>query len=538
MSYYDQKTANSFPLWTKIRSDPSAYGHRFYSSFSNLFESLQRDAVKLRDSFKIYSEDIGFGELYEIHLDEDDYMDREVNYGAETITYPSVVATDYDGNTRELTRIGSLDSFFYSIPEYLNERNTIVVDDWIVWESSSPDTYLDIKTPERLGIWVKNSTHYKRRTSLDEDLPFGGHHFITIKGFDSNHRVAIERLKILDDGLYRTSNIFEEITEVVWDGFDGDITITISTSIYPMNASLTPRIIDRFKIGAAPDVVGPLLLEIDTLDGASYLKSSVLRWLKGITYRRPDGDAYDDAAVEIISEQILRDVNGDTYAAVDMAVSPVDGRLYILDDHGIIHVYDHGLSEFKHENIEELSDETYIDVIPLQHRVKLNDMIYLWTWFRVLQGIVQTVTISRIDPNGNTEYLQADKVTWDTAIYEFAGDVTSGNPEGSWEDIRFESNFPTTGQWMFYCEVKFWGVTNTFKSAAGVFCEQLTSISDMDTGISDPGGIFFTKDCLIGIAKSGEYTTFKLCNDCFIGDPVNNILFLREDYESVEVTYE
>ena len=580
MSYYDQKFANSFPLWSKIRSDPSSYGHRFYSVFSDFMENEQSETMKTKFSLKTLTEDLDFGELYQVYLEGDDEFQFRVHRGVETVTYPTITGQMILGVSEDgeeiledftLSEAETLEDFLYSVPQRLIKNDTIKVNAWEVWNSSDPEVYIDLLIPERLGIFISGSTLYKKLTLVEEDQPFGGFHFVMIEGFDPNHSYIRETIQIRDDGVYQTRNLFEEITKVEWDGFDGDISIQISTQIRSNLHTRDIRVFDPYKIGVVPDLVGPLILEayneeisiqedlnedgsldpddtsietkfgtgdIDVSFDGAFLRSISLRFLKGVTYRRPDGDTSEEIKEEVICEQALYDVDGNPYKVVDMAISPIDTRLYVLDTEGVIHVYEHGVNSFEHEEIEETSDETYMDIVPMQSRVKLYDTTYLWTWFRVLQAPVQSVKIRRVSPSGIELWLQDDK-TWGLSENSISawGNQTSA-PERTWKDKRFQTFFDETGAWNFYITVKFWLIEEEFTSRNGVYCEQATSLKDLDTGIKDPDGIFFNKENYLAVAKDDEYTCFKCANDLFVADLTNQTILLREEYDYIEASHE
>ena len=47
MSYFTQRLANTFPMWSKVRSDPSSNGYRWLESFAKQIELERINAIRL-----------------------------------------------------------------------------------------------------------------------------------------------------------------------------------------------------------------------------------------------------------------------------------------------------------------------------------------------------------------------------------------------------------------------------------------------------------------------------------------------------------
>ena len=534
MSFFEQRLVNVFPQWSKIRKDVSSFGNRFITSFGSFSEKSTKDSVKIAQMFKILQEDISNGILREIFLDEADHIKVTYDGGSQTITYPTVTGSTAT-ETIALTRAGSIEDFFYSMPSRCVAKDTINVKDWTIWQSSSPESYSVITTSERLLIEVSESTLYKRlKSRRATDKPFYGMHYVLLRGEDDDNNQISEILTIKDDGFYETKNIFRSLTSVEWDGFDGSIKITLSNK--DQGKADTGRLVNKWSAGVNSQLSGPLVFYLKNTDSVGHLYSSAVRYLRGQQHRRAEIVDLDYEIEEELGNQRLLDIAGDTYQGVGIAMNPVDSRTYILDTKGKVHVYEPSLSPFNHRETAP-TDDTYMDIISLKDRVVLNETIPLWTWFRALVLPVQKVVVKRVKPDGVEEYLQSD-LTWSATSSYFSGDIIAGRlPEDSWEDFRFHTQFDQLGQWDFYCEATFLGMgAVTYVTKTGVMCESLQAVKTFDVVNGD--GIFFDKENYLCISDGKNYHRYQLPQDNYMIDISKQRILFKELYESVEVTYE
>ena len=550
MGFSDQRLTNTFPSWARIRKDPSSYGSRFMSALAAFSENATHEIVKTSEMFKLFAQDVSNMTLREITLEEADYMVKTIDGWNTSIKYPTVVGELSTGNVT-LSRATSIADFFYSVPDRMTQGASVVVDNWTVWESSSPTVYNSIDTningtPERLLIEISGSELYKREESpRASDKPFYGAHYIFLIGRDEDNNQIREYIGIDDDGFYPTENIFRELTSVEWDGFDGDVKITLTYKEHGMVTS--GRIINKYDTGVLPDLSGPLAFYLRNSptggahDGScvAHLYSTAVRYRTGQSHRRAEIVDLDEELEEELGDQRLLDFTGHTYCAVGMAINPVDTRTYILDNAGIVHIYEPSLSPFIDRGAAA-SEDNYLDIVSLKDRVTLNENTPLWTWFRALVLPVQKVAIKRVKPDGVEEYLQPATLTWATTYAFFSGDIIAGKlPEHSWEDFRFYNTFDQLGQWDFYCEATFLGLEKiAMTSKTGVMCERLQAVKDFNTGLSTTAdGIFFDKENYLCVSVGTTYHKYSLQKDIYLADFDKQRLLFRELYDNIEITY-
>lgn len=537
MAISTQSMANVYPMWMKIRVDPSSNGQRFFSCFGETFDFLSAEKVLLSQMFKLFSEKLGVSTVNWVYLDEVDYIKGEtfLNY-----TFPEVIGTLSDGSSVTIERVDDTADFMNPIPSRIVSQGSKQILP-VIWTSSAPDTYGEIKVPCRLGLTVSNSKHYKRR---NRDRAFPGYHMVEIQGYDENRNHVIESVYIRDDGTFKTHRIYSELLSVDYDGFDGSL-VLFPEEIYA--SFLT----DKFHGVSSTELNRALLVRrFQEPNGLIGVELFLNKFLNGQTYRNINiEELYDsDDLEEVLDSQIMLDENGDTYSVVDFTISPLDSKLWCLSSDGRVHIHTNTIQEFSVPPEKDGKSNT-IEIVPDIRRVPYNEEIALYTFFRAMKGPLKELKIRRIDPDGIETYLQADKSTWSATEYIFEGNSDSVNvllPEDTHDTIRFVVIADKLGEWNFYCDatVAVAGSSNvTETSKVGVLCSSNLAEKTYSLGLTNVSKIYFSKENYLTVvtdlsSSSGKENYFSLHRDVYMADVPNQRLLLREDYEEVEVSYE
>ena len=527
-----QQLVNSFPLWTKARRDPSSVAQRLMGTFSEMVEEQTITSVKIAQDFRLLKYYLGVGRIWAFALDDEDvYPLTGTSFGVSKYTYPTVVGTS-ESTDYTLRRSIEIVEFLHAPPDRLIDVGDIPYSTMQVWSSASPYAYTQPPEPERLCVVVQNSTFYARPNSPTQDREYSGRHVVQIAGTDENDQEFREYIVVLDDGTFYTRNIFKTVTEVVLEGFDGDTTVS-------WFAQQNPFEVDPYRSAVFDDFEGQLRLSLSTqvVDSTtySYVEYASTRLKLGEEYRRPSIEAPDNT--EILAEVALLDSSGDTYTAVDLAINHETSKLYVLDAQGRLHVYDHELSTFDYvEDADVETARTHLELVPLRHRAKFGDTEFIYTDFvRNRNGIAQ-IQIKRLAPDGTVEYLQSDKTTWaGTVAWILAPNPDAARAENTWRDFRFSTEYDQAGQWEYSCTT----VTSrdTTTSTTAVMASSMTAERTIDTGVSSPTGLDFSKEGYVAVADASEVLLLEEVADVWLADVRLGQVLLRSQYDQVEVSY-
>lgn len=525
MSFYGQRLANKFPLWSKVRIDPSSLGQRIFSSFGDYFEQSTEEKVQLAELKYVLPKRLGLESIQTVVLEEENFISTTNVNGRITPIFPSISATR-DSSTITPTYVSTVEEFLNGLPSSITVNNLIIIGSKNIWTSSVPTIFNSINPADYLVITISNSTNYKRVTINSEEL-FGGITGLKLYGRDQNYQEFYEFIPIIDDGIYITHNIFQTLLSVEYDGFDGDIEINLTTrgSIY---------IKDPFRLAVTPELEGPLRLSINSNNSYTFLEYATPLYLTGQEYRRTDSNILDEEITEIIAQQVLLNQLGDSIVPIDLAISPSNTKLYVLDTSNQINIFTPGVTEFIPPS-ESIDETTYISLVPLKNRVLLDETIPLWTWFHTLRAPVVHVTIYIVSPDGTKYYLQDDR-SWSTIFNNMSGTPIAGLPEDTWSDIKFNRQFNLLGQWDLYCNVRLRGLDDSgFTSHTAIMCESLQAERTFSTDLIDLDGIYFGHNGLLYVTSGNTAYPITQHRDVYMIDLNQQTLYFHDVYSEVQI---
>lgn len=530
MSFRTQRLANSFPLWSKLRRDSSSTGQKLFSVFAELTAEQTINAVKLSEDLHLLKNYLGVGSISSVVLDDDDlFPSSTTSPGVRKFTYPVVQGT-LGADVYTLERQEDIITFLNTPPTRLVAQGDGAYTSHIVWESTSPYTYSELPWPERIYISVEDSTFYARRSKV-QDREYTGRHVVQIAGTDENNIPIREYVEIRDDGYFRTRNIFKTVSEVISEGFDGTCTLRW----FPDQQGWR---VDPYRQAVFDDFEGQLRLSIaqKVIDSVtySYVEYSSSRLKLGQQYRRKEIEAPSNT--EILAEVVLLNASGNPYTAVDLAINYQTSRLYVLDDQGSVHVYDHELSPFENIASDVETTRTYMELIPLRHYAKFGDTEYLYTDFARNRFGINKIEVKRTSPSGVVEYLQTDKTSWAGAQAFIASKTPDERmPEDTWQDFRFQTKYDELGQWEYAL------TTHTFQDVTvfvtSVMVSKLTALSSLDTGVASTQSLAFSKEDYIAVTDGSRVYWFSEASDTWLADVRLGQVLMRSQYDQVEVTY-
>ena len=307
-----------------------------------------------------------------------------------------------------MQRAQNVSEFLYSLPHRIEAQGSVSVLNWLVWSSVSGADPLDIETPERLLVEVKDSTiYYHKDTVREEDRKAGYNSFVFISGRDQDYNEINETISVRSDGCYVTRNIFKTVEEVTYDGFDGQVDVYLTSS----KEGLLDETFVNYQDSSGNTKVdsGPLRFYLLQESYGTVIVPVINKSREDRNRLRPENQIQEEE-LEALCSHLLLDETGTPVSVVSIAVSPLDANIYALTDTGRLLVYKPEYTPFV-ERGDQPSEDTYLDISPEVHRVEFGEEIDLWTWFRVPTFRIADVTIKRVDPAGIEEYLQSN-LTW------------------------------------------------------------------------------------------------------------------------------
>lgn len=528
MGFGAQRIANTYALWSKVRRRQDSNGQKVYSPFG---ESIDKEIVnlKLLTSFlKLNSENLGIPHLYEYRLESEEEIEYIESDKISHYSFPKIAEIN-DFGMKELNRFSNWEDFIHSLPEkYVEVDSKLRSSNLDLLWSSSTGQIKKIVRPEHLGIVVNNSTNYKvNMSSNNNNEPFSRHSCVMVKGLNEDFLEIKEYVKVFRDGYFETKNAFREITEIDYDGFDGDVNIFLGRKT---NGTYFRRRYP-YVIGATPYNEGAIDIEVvRDSDGSAFLNTYLITEKYG--FERTNNKSIDYDSYELVAEQLLLDESGVQISVVDYFISPIDSKIYVLSTNSKIHIFEFKISEFK-ESVWSNSPYNILLLNANRQRVGLGDTDYLYTNFINDKFRIKNVKIKVTDPNGNTSYLQADR-KFSQNEFLFVG---RNQPLGSltWDDIRFKYTFDTTGQYDFNLEVSVRGSTEVFSSTISIMCEKNTALKSYQLSYTELNSIYLSKKNEICVENDTNKYYLRGEHEGFFGDFINQRLIFRKEYEYIKV---
>lgn len=527
MSFLTQRLANRFPVWSKVRRDPSSMGQRWLSTFAKYRQFSQAATLRMQDEFNLLKWMMGPSHIWILDLEDADYIPLASGPGGGRIpTYHTTVQGTVGVTPYVLTRYETLEGLLNALPTRFSPVET-VVGDYDLWESVTPTVFNPIPRPSRLVIDVDGSVVFKKRTRVRNRL-FEGFAGVILTGTDENDIEFQETVIIPDDGLFETRNVFKTLTDVQYDGFDGTV------AVYWTTASLD-FVNDRYNVAVLDDLEGPLRMSwrTENITGTDYtfLQYETQRFKRGDEYR--DGANTEIDNTEALSETALLSSGSLPYVAVDLAIDPRTTRLFVLDDANFVHVYEHAPSTFAPPSETLTVADTHVETRPLQHYVPLGATHKAFTHHSRLRAPIQYVIVKRVSPAAVTEYLQANK-TWAGVEYRHFYEPGASAPEESWRDLTFDSTYDQLGQWEYYTTTATAEEITT--SYTAVMVDSLVALTSLDIGVPGADSISFSSEDYLQVSVGTTVSVMALHSDGYLADAVRQRLVLREEYDSVDVT--
>lgn len=505
MSLITQKLTNKFPFYYRIRKDRSGFGSRFVSCFADAIQDSDKQDQIIANNL-----------LLNTYL-----FPHEVLY-SQTITplekenglyvYPTVVG---DGNNLELKT--SVGEFFYSYSNELELLEEFDIFSIILWQSSTPNTYISIDVPQRLFVIVQGSTDYNQASNL-EDNSKPQLQYIYIEGFDDNYNFVKESINVIDDDIYRTVNIYSELTKVIYQGFDGEVIISPAYSAASYKLSFLNKI-------TIDDINSQLYY---------YLENDKL-YLGGRAFTT-EGQAYRDVSLNVedftlcLVASLFDSEDSVLSNCLDVLEYPLTGDLAVLTDTHI-HFYECNIPEFIASGVQPSYEEYLLLENDIPY-VEYNTLGKWWTKLKIDPSKVEWLSIKIVSPTGIEEYLQLDK-TWGVGEARFSP-VTIGNVV-KWSDFQFTKTLNEYGQWNVIATLG--RGRSTYISVVSSIVPKLTAINSVLHNVDSASGFFVDKGGKINIYTDSKVFVLNFVKHLYSIDEDTGTIYTCRNYSSLETSY-
>lgn len=521
MNFLTQRLSNKFPSYTKIRKDRSSYGQIYLDTFAEGISLNKYTNSKLLRDRDLFKRAILDGSLYVVALEDTEQIERVLvgnQYQYENLNV-SVIVDEVGIIVNESEQLSDI---YNAVPMRWSVNSVIEssFESKLIWSSEDRETINPIPFRERLWIYVTGSTWYANKNSR-RDKNSNGNHIIKITGKDWYYSIIEEVINIYDDGTFISNNCFAVIDKIEYEGFDGEITIYLGKGEASIEHETNMTLVfDNFE--------GPMLIKISDAFVDLYSK----RLKTGKEYRHENNDVDTIENEEVLLSYSCLDEEGNVIQPIALCMNPKNDLLYVLDNLGVIYLYNLELPSFNYELQDSYTN--YIDLIPLSNYAEFEREEYVWTRFNRMSANVSWITIERIDPNGDVKYYNRSTESWEDVEYRNMNTSERANDIRAWQDFKMVTAYDIHGIWTYVCTVQ--SDKNLTKSTTQVAVPVLEPVRTLYVEMESlPINIYIGDAGDLVIETEDSKYSMKEHLDIYIINHAENKIYFTDEYDSIEV---
>lgn len=509
--FHVQRIVNSFPKNLAIREDPSSFGFRYLSVFADVSKQFNKDLLRLKKDISIFDSNTDYiDSLYEW-----DVSSHTFNMKTHSSVFDEIVVS---GDSIDLERITSSENLTTGLPTRLDYLEQVTIEHTIYSENiNTTGSILEIGLPSRLYIEIQDCDSFVAAQNVEKNSPivFGN---IELIGEDPYGNEIRERIAILNNGIYTTTNIYGQLISfnlVNVTGTDG----TISIKLLDVDLSLIAS--TYFVYSDSDNQNRTLYYSFDSTSlDLNYFVFPIYNTI------RPDN------SFEVFTGFEIFDSEDNQYTIDDITFSPSFEHLFILSGNKVLITKDYDLPiMIAPENAR--TTEIVIDCEFTNYYPKLNTTNKIYLFLKRSDIFVVSATIKLIDPTGVTWYLQEDK-TWSEIEFTWLGDPSQQWASKTFGDLRTGIVCDTRGQWELVIEVTD-SENESFTTVKNFLVPYLT-IDNIITLEDSYEWIAFHDNGYLYLGNGTTVDIYKPKYDYYYFDSNGKKIYTIENYSSIEVT--
>lgn len=526
LSVLTQSLANIYPEWSQVRFDEQSLGQRFLNCLATPLERAAKELVRASRNFHLTTANLNEIDLiYIIELDADHEFASDSTDPFNPVDVAPTVSGIVDGTSYAVTiaEQNDLETFWYCrTPDRISAGST-ASGNFVLLSGSSEDTpFESVLTPHMSGKLYVELSGTERLLYIDDE--------------DVLHRAVVKINGKTRKGTYETEALAfpwhqKQATMKEWESID-----SIQCCDVPSGTNITVCSADfingpymdfwnmaysayRHKVDSFWDLGSNS--HGSTLDMIRYTTDDIQQMLDGIY------DMYVARSFELLDE------SGNNVTALDMAQQPFTDYLWVVSS-GQLFCYDSHLTTGSDATVyrEATADNGIALVFSEDHPARDSEVdVEL-----VCQNPGSPVNKFRAWvklPDATYSGIHGGQfVVYDSSEYHFVSYHEYNI------DTRLTFTPDTLGEYVFGLEAEMTdGTTQIAKRVMFVDSKEPLVQFDLPSGIVQSGvlGIEFNSDQDMWIATQSGYHKINLHHDVMLIDYENKVLFVREEYDEVEI---
>jgi hypothetical protein len=524
-----QRILNAAPEWTKARSFPVSIAHQLINPLGCEIQETVQQLLKERNNMFLSLADMNqLDSISRVNLPDSMSFAYSSLIDSQKDYVPPRVFTTLDNIEYEISQAenNNLETLTNALPSRIS-----ISDDSFVYQPVLEETTIanlssaiinDPSIPGNLYITIKGNTNWQVETF---DKVFYCKVYITgalRKGIKHTEAVAIRY-----NSTFKTNYEWAEIEEIFVSYMSEDATISIDCFPTYANGLLDYR--NLFVSSSGYEKTQYLKIEEKTF-GTVFLAES---------YAANEMDMVRAGSEEKDTNYSLELLNSsnNNVSLSSFIIWPNTDLMYGIDDTKL-YIYDTKLQMIDGRNLED-SPESKFDLYVDKYFCNRDDTITINTRNLATTEPPFATRWTLIDPDGIEFYIDLSGTLWPTSTNLWIENLEYSNVKWREQQIQFSPN--KTGLHIFIFEAKYVNEETLesviLNSKTFIYVPAINPEVEFDLPVSlqNADSIVLDSDSKVWILKNDTLYKLDIFFDYFLADYESNVIWLRENYDSIRV---
>lgn len=539
-AYSTQSLVNTYPLWSKVRTDEQSLGYQILNSIGQQIDDLQKQSSHIYDNFFLGTSIIrDIDVYYKLQLSGDFEFTKEDNDETELLfTPPTTSGTLTDGTVVniQIADKNNIETFWYTpAPDRISSGEILLDAEYLlasgfVFESPLLSLVNSgiIDHPNRLFVTIQSGTQFYY---LDDDqVPQKT--IVQLQGTTRSGRNVTEELFFIQNETLPTQYEYQIFSGVTIFGVTDREEAFVKVKAAQFNEEEYPFTYQLVSTENKEEM--PLFWCIDSNEDAEIGKLlGIKKWeLDDIVLRATSSDLGEKFTLQQVE---LLATSGTRITPLDLAVEPRSDNLWIVDS-GMLYLYDTDLPYTDNSALLGKEYDSACIIEPSTYYAVIGEEVQIdYIWKRQVKGVYKHRAWVE-QPDGTKKSIELGSFATyhtDSTSWEF------GEPHS--RKLRSTDIFvlDQRGDWIFSLEVVYADDTTSLDRrivhVASKTARAQFDLSEVGINMTATGVDFDSENRLWILCSNGNRQEVKLHYDRMLIDYQKKIIYLRENYEKVVV---
>ena len=520
--------SNTFPEWTRIRTDDQSIGFRLFNSLSRPLDKMERSLFIAGKNTHLVTANLDEVDItYRINLPTTfSFQQDNTDPGFTSYLVPTVIGNpDTDMYTVSSVPSNTLEEFWYqALPNRYSINTTVTGVNHILTTITSDDSPFEVTLNHHLGggkvyIEASGGTEY---ISVEDNIVYRGR--VIIQGLTRKGTEEQDVIVFPWDMKQQSNKEFETITNIKILDVEPGVTF----NFYSADFANGPYI-DQFNLAFSTG-----RRKIDQFWNLGTVASG--QSLDLIQYT---SDAWEDLLIGLTDQEIVQswellDNNNTAISGIDIALQPFTERAWLVTEDAKLYCFD--LADSLVSGVELLKEKSFGSHVQFDYNSRYLTRGETFSFTPTHRRAIKEISKYRIwfqKPDG-TKYglLDGDSVAYSSNFWVIDQQLQSPVTD------RIHLILDQLGEYLFVIETIFIDGEEQNERIIVQTCFK-KPIAELDLSTSIPytiSGIDFDTDQRMWVIANDTYYQINLHSDVMLIYYDNKVIYFKENYDNVDVT--